>query len=122
LAFFLHDVDKGDGVDISEGRPSIIAPNHLQRAFTVDAPNAVWMADITCIRTWQGWLHLAVVVDLHARKAVGWSMSARLARELASDALAHGCVSQEPLPTHGRALGPRQPIRQRRLPAILSDS
>ena len=49
------------------GRPSIIAPNHLQRAFTVDAPNTVWVTDITYIRTWQGWLYLAVVVDLYAR-------------------------------------------------------
>jgi putative transposase len=70
-----------------KGRPSIIAPNHLQRAFTVDAPNTVWVTDITYIRTWQGWLYLAVVVDLYARKIVGWSMSASLSRELALDAL-----------------------------------
>ena len=69
------------------GRPSIIAPNHLQREFTVDAPNKVWVTDITCIRTWQGWLYLAVVVDLYARKVVGWSMKATLGRELARDAL-----------------------------------
>ncbi|SUD31473.1 putative transposase [Pseudomonas fluorescens] len=69
------------------GRPSIIAPNHLSRAFTVDAPNKAWVTDITYIRTWQGWLYLAVVVDLYARKVVGWSMKPTLARELALDAL-----------------------------------
>jgi len=69
------------------GRPSIIAPNHLQREFTVDAPNKVWVTDITYIRTWQGWLYLAVVLDLYARKVVGWSMKATLGRELALDAL-----------------------------------
>ncbi|MDD2056633.1 IS3 family transposase [Pseudomonas putida] len=69
------------------GRPSIIAPNHLNRAFTVDAPNKAWVIDITYIRTWQGWLYLAVVVDLYARKVVGWSMKPTLARELALDAL-----------------------------------
>ena len=69
------------------GRPSIIAPNHLQREFTVDAPNKVWVTDITYIRTWQGWLYLAVVVDLYARKVVGWSMKPSLSRELALDAL-----------------------------------
>lgn len=69
------------------GRPSIIAPNHLQREFTVDAPNKVWVTDITYIRTWQGWLYLAVVVDLFARKVVGWSMKPTLSRELALDAL-----------------------------------
>ncbi len=69
------------------GRPSIIAPNHLQRAFTVEAPNKVWVTDITYARTWQGWLYLAVVVDLFARKVVGWSMKPSLSRELAMDAL-----------------------------------
>jgi putative transposase len=69
------------------GRPSIIAPNRLQRAFTVDAPNKVWVTDITYIRTWQGWLYLAVVVDLFARKVVGWSMKPSLSKELAMDAL-----------------------------------
>ena len=69
------------------GRPSIIAPNRLQRAFTVDAPNKVWVTDITYVRTWQGWLYLAVVVDLFARKVVGWSMKPSLSRELAMDAL-----------------------------------
>lgn len=69
------------------GRPSIIAPNHLQRQFTVDEPNKVWVTDITYIRTWQGWLYLAVVVDLYARKVVGWSMKPTLGRELALDAL-----------------------------------
>lgn len=69
------------------GRPSIIAPNHLKREFTVDAPNKVWVTDITYIRTWQGWLYLAVVLDLYARKVVGWSMKASLSRELVLDAL-----------------------------------
>jgi len=52
------------------GHPSIIAPNHLQREFTVDTPNKVWVTDITYIRTWQGWLYLAVVVNLYGRKVV----------------------------------------------------
>lgn len=69
------------------GRPSIIAPNKLQRGFTVDQPDSVWVTDITYIRTWQGWLYLAVVMDLFARKIVGWSMKPTLARELVLDAL-----------------------------------
>lgn len=68
------------------GRPSIIAPNHLNREFTVDAPNKARVTDITYIRTWQGWLYLAVG-DLYACKVVGWSMKPTLARELALDAL-----------------------------------
>jgi putative transposase len=71
----------------SVGRPSILAPNTLNREFTVDAPDRVWVTDITYIRTWQGWLYLAVVMDLYARKIVGWSMKPTLARELVLDAL-----------------------------------
>jgi putative transposase len=69
------------------GRPSIIAPNRLNRQFTVDAPDRAWVTDITYLRTWQGWLYLAVVIDLHSRKVIGWSMKSTLARELALDAL-----------------------------------
>ena len=58
-------------------RPSIIAPNRLNRVFTVDTPNKAWVTDITYIRTWQGWLYLAVVLDLYARNVVGWSMKPR---------------------------------------------
>jgi len=69
------------------GRPSIIAPNRLNRQFTVDCPDRAWVTDITYLRTWQGWLYLAVVIDLHSRKVVGWSMKPTLARELVLDAL-----------------------------------
>lgn len=69
------------------GRPSILSPNRLNREFTVSGPNQAWVTDITYIRTWQGWLYLAVVLDLYARKVVGWSMKPTLSRELALDAL-----------------------------------
>ena len=69
------------------GKPSILIPNRLQRQFTVSCPNEAWVTDITYIRTWQGWLYLAVVIDLFARKVVGWSMKPTLAKELVLDAL-----------------------------------
>jgi len=69
------------------GRPSLIAPNKLQRAFTVDQADAAWVTDITYIRTWQGWLYLAIVLDLFSRKIVGWSMKPTLAKEIVLDAL-----------------------------------
>jgi putative transposase len=53
------------------GRPSIVAPNTLQREFTVEQPNRVWVTDVTYIRTWQGWPYLAAVMDLYARNIVG---------------------------------------------------
>ncbi|EPI4983291.1 IS3 family transposase [Raoultella planticola] len=69
------------------GRPSVVAPNRVQRQFTVVRANQVWVTDITYIRTWQAWLYLAVVIDLFARNVVGWSMKPTLSRELALDAL-----------------------------------
>ncbi len=69
------------------GKPSLLAPNVLQREFTVDQPDQVWVTDITYIRTWRGFLYLAVVMDLYSRKIVGWSMKTSLAREIVIDAL-----------------------------------
>ncbi|HBT4640743.1 TPA: IS3 family transposase [Klebsiella pneumoniae] len=69
------------------GRPSVVAPNRVQRQFTVVRASQVWVTDITYIRTWQGWLYLALVIDLFARNVVGWSMKPTLSRELALDAL-----------------------------------
>lgn len=72
---------------IINGRPSILAPNKLSREFTVQTADTVWVTDITYIRTWQGWLYLAVVLDLFSRRVVGWSMKPTLAREIVLDAL-----------------------------------
>ena len=69
------------------GRSSIVTPNKLKREFTVEQPDQVWVTDITYVRTWQGWLYLAVVVDLYARRVVGWSMKPTLARELVLNAI-----------------------------------
>jgi putative transposase len=64
-----------------------IAPNLLARDFSADAPNQVWVGDITYVPTRDGWLYLAVLLDLFSRRAVGWSMSDRLDTELALNAL-----------------------------------
>lgn len=69
------------------GAPSVVAPNHLQRKFDVIEPNKVWVTDITYLRTYEGWLYLAVVIDLFSRQVVGWSMSSRIDKELAMSAL-----------------------------------
>ena len=52
----------------------VSAPNTLDRGFNVSAPNRVWASDITYIRTWEGWLYLAVVIDLFSRRVVGWAL------------------------------------------------
>ena len=69
------------------GEPSALVPNVLQRKFTVTRPNKAWFTDITYIRTWQGWLYLAVVLDLFSRKIVGWSVGPSIHQELVLNAL-----------------------------------
>jgi len=69
------------------GPVSIVAPNRLQQQFTVANPNEVWVTDITYIRTHEGWLYLAVVIDLYSRRVVGWSLQSRIKKELVLDAL-----------------------------------
>lgn len=69
------------------GQPTVVAPNHLQRQFTTAQPNQSWVTDITYIRTHEGWLYLAIVVDLFSRQVVGWSMGSRIDTTLVLDAL-----------------------------------
>lgn len=69
------------------GKPAILAPNRLEQQFAFDAPDQAWATDITYIRTYEGWLYLAVVLDLYSRMVVGWSMKNTLHRELVLDAL-----------------------------------
>jgi putative transposase len=69
------------------GAVSIAAPNRLNQEFTVAHPNEVWVSDITYIRTHEGWLYLAVVLDLYSRRVIGWSLQSRIKKELVLDAL-----------------------------------
>jgi len=69
------------------GKPSILAPNRLEQQFDVDRPNVAWVTDITFIRTYEGWLYLAIVLDLFSRQIVGWSMSSRMQSDLVLQAL-----------------------------------
>ena len=71
----------------SVGKPAVLIPNLLQRRFTVTRPNTAWVTDITYIRTWQGWLYLAVVMDLFSRKIVGWAAGPTIHRELVLNAV-----------------------------------
>jgi putative transposase len=74
------------------------APDRLRRDFTAAAPNQRWVADITSVRTGQGWLHLAIVLDLYARRIVGWAMAPILDQQLATDALAMALADRRPAP------------------------
>ena len=69
------------------GKPAATAPNRLEQQFTTQVPDQVWVTDITYIRTYEGWLYLAVVLDLYSRTVVGWAMKPTMATELVLDAL-----------------------------------
>ena len=63
------------------------APDLVDRNFTADRPNLLWVADITYVPTWAGFLYLAVVLDVFSRRIVGWSMATTLHTQLVLDAL-----------------------------------
>jgi transposase InsO family protein len=75
-----------------------IAPNRLRRNFVATAPNQVWLADLTYIRTGEGWLFLAALIDMHTRKVVGWSMRETLHASIALEALDMAVKRQRPAP------------------------
>lgn len=69
----------------SDGSP--LAPDRVDRDFTVEGPDQLWVADITYVPTWAGFLYLAVVIDAFSRRVVGWAMATHLRTELVVDAL-----------------------------------
>lgn len=75
-----------------------VAPNVLKRDFTADRPDQKWLSDITYIPTLEGWLYLAVILDLYARRIVGWSMSDRMTTTLTLDALQMAILHRQPGP------------------------
>jgi len=73
-----------------------IAPNYLERDFTAPAPDTVWVGDITYIDTHEGWLYLAVLIDLYSRRVVGWSMSERIDTTLVMSAFDMAVAQRKP--------------------------
>ncbi|MCO6410978.1 IS3 family transposase [Hoeflea alexandrii] len=69
------------------GRPSLVVDNTLDRQFDVEAPDTVWVTDITYIRTLEGFAYLAVVIDLYSRRVVGWSIQSRQTTDVVLQAL-----------------------------------
>lgn len=73
-----------------------VAPNHLNRQFQVEQPDRAYVSDITYLATDEGWLYLAVVLDLFSRQVVGWSMAERMTADLVCDALQMACWRRRP--------------------------
>jgi putative transposase len=73
-----------------------VVANTLQRQFTVSQPNRVWAGDITYVWTMEGWLYLAVLLDLYSRAVVGWAMGPRLTEDLPKQALRMALTTRQP--------------------------
>jgi putative transposase len=94
---------------------AVVAPNTLDRAFNVPEPNRVRASDITYVRTHEGWLYLAVVIDLFSRRVVGWSIQPSMDTDIVLSALT---MAVRPAPARtgaAAALRPRLPVHERRL-------
>jgi putative transposase len=78
--------------------PKVQAEDLVQRNFTASAPDQKWFGDITYIRTWEGWLYLAVILDAYSRRVVGWAMADHLRTELATAALSMALTTRRPKP------------------------
>ncbi len=75
------------GLPADRGERGAVAGNVLDRQFQADAPNQKWVADFTYLWTAEGWLYVAVVLDLYSRRVVGWSMQSSMTSQLVADAL-----------------------------------
>ena len=81
------------------GKPVKLIPDLVNRNFEVSKPNRVWVSDITYIRTWEGWLYLAIVMDLFSRKIVGWATRSTIHRDLVLDAVMMSVKERQPQET-----------------------
>ncbi len=73
-----------------------IAPNSVDRDFSPPAPNLLWAVDISYVRTWAGWVYLAVVIDLYSRRVIGWSLADNMRTELPLTALREAMALRQP--------------------------
>jgi transposase InsO family protein len=91
-------------VKVKRGRTTIrvpgvrVADDLVERQFSPGEPNVLWVADLTYLRTWEGWLYLAAVQDAYSRMIVGWSMAEHMRSELVVDALQMGLHRRKPAP------------------------
>jgi transposase InsO family protein len=84
----LQGVRRGKIVRTTMSHPATPCPqDRVQRQFKADRPNQLWVSDFTYVSTWQGWLYVAFVIDVYARRIVGWQVSPSMRTEFVLDAL-----------------------------------
>jgi putative transposase len=100
----MRDAGVSGLVERKRGRTTIrvpgvrVADDLVERRFRPEAPNILWIADLTYLRTWEGWLYLAAVQDAYSRRIVGWSMADHMRAELVVDALEMAVARRRPAP------------------------
>src|SRR3546814_7752544 len=70
--------------------------DHVNRQFKADRPNQLWVSDLTYVSTWQGWLYVAFVIDVFARRIVGWRVSSSMHTDFVLDALEQALSARQP--------------------------
>ena len=95
----LHGVRRGKTVRTTVPDASASCPlDRVNRQFTADCPNQLWVSDFTYVSTWQGWLYVAFVVDVFARRIVGWRVSTTMTTDFVLDALEQALYDRQPDP------------------------
>lgn len=92
------------GKSICTTVPDTSAPcplDHVNRHFKADRPNQLWVSDFTYVSTWQGWLYVAFVIDVFARRIVGWRVSSSMHTDFVLDALEQALYDRQPEQTGG---------------------
>ncbi len=95
----LEGVRRGKAVRTTVSDTSVPCPlDRVNRQFTADRPNQLWVSDFTYVSTWQGWLYVAFVVDVFARRIVGWRVSTTMTTDFVLDALEQALYDRQPDP------------------------
>ncbi len=94
----LQGCHRRKGPRIARSKPHTPAPDLVRRDFMAPAPDRLWVADITYVPTWAGFLSLAVVLDVHSRRVVGWAMAEHLRSELVVEAVTMAASRRRPAP------------------------
>ncbi len=94
----LRGVIRGKGVRTTVSNPSAPCPlDHVQRQFKADRPNALWVSDFTYVSTWRGFVYVAFVIDVYARRIVGWRASTSARTDFVLDALEQALHARKPV-------------------------
>lgn len=93
----LQGVRRGKVVKTTIGDAKAICPlDRVNRVFRADRPNQLWVSDFTYVSTWQGWLYVAFVIDVYARRIVGWRVSTSMRTDFVLDALEQALYARQP--------------------------